>query len=61
MYVSYLPYSFVCPGHLGCFLVLAFVNSAAMEVGVYESFWTMFFSVYMPKSGITLGGRFFNY
>ena len=39
-------------GHLGCFHVLAIVNSAAMNTGVHVSFWTMFFSSYMPRSGI---------
>ena len=39
-------------GHWGCFHVLATVNSAAMNAGVYISFQTMFFSRYMPRSGI---------
>ena len=39
-------------GHLGCFHVLAFVNSAAMNNGVHVSFQIMFFSEYMPRSGI---------
>ena len=39
-------------GHLGCFHVLAVVNSAAMDTGVHVSFWIMFFSGYMPSSGI---------
>ena len=39
-------------GHLGCFHVLTIVNSAAMNIGVYESFQTMFFSRYMPRSEI---------
>ena len=39
-------------GHLGCFYVLAIVNSAAMNTGVHVSFLSMFFSGYMPKSGI---------
>ena len=39
-------------GHLGCFHVLAIVNSAAMNVGVYVSFQSMVFSRYMPRSGI---------
>ena len=38
-------------GHLGCFHVLAIVNSAAMNTGVHVSFRTMFFSRYMPRSG----------
>ena len=39
-------------GHLGYFHVLTFVNSAAMTIGVHESFWIMFFSKYMPRGGI---------
>jgi len=39
-------------GHLGCFHVLATVNSAAMNIGVYVSFQIMVFSGYMPRSGI---------
>ena len=37
-------------GHLGCFHVLAIVNSAAMNIGVHVSFQTMFFSGYMPST-----------
>ena len=37
-------------GHLGCFHVLAIVNSAAMNIGVHVSFRTMFFRGYMPRS-----------
>ena len=39
-------------GHLGCFYVLAIVNSAAMNSGVDAYFQVMFFSGYMPRSGI---------
>ena len=39
-------------GHLGCLRVLAIVNSAATNMAVHVSFQTMFFSGYMPKSGI---------
>ena len=39
-------------GHLGCFHVLAVVNSAAVNTVVHDSFWIMVFSGYMPSSGI---------
>ena len=41
-------------GHLGCFHVLAIVNSAAMNTGVPVSFRikVFVFSGYMPRSGI---------
>ena len=39
-------------GRLDCFLVLATVNSAAMNIGVHVSFQIRVFSGYMPRSGI---------
>ena len=39
-------------GHLGCFHVLAIVNSAAMDDGIHESFSILVSSGYMPGSGI---------
>ena len=39
-------------GHLGCFHVLAIGNSASMNTGEQVSFWTIFFSIYVPRSGI---------
>ena len=39
-------------GHLGCFHVLAIVNSAAMNIGVHVSFQIRVLSGYMPRSGI---------
>ena len=40
-------------GRLGCFRVLAIVNSAAMDTEVHVSFQIMLFSQYMLKSGIS--------
>ena len=39
-------------GHLGCFHVLAVVNSAVMNIGVHVSFSVLVYSGYMPRSGI---------
>ena len=39
-------------GHLGCFHVLAIINSAAMNNGVHVSFSIFVSSGYMPRSGI---------
>ena len=50
MYHSFFIHSSIS-GHLGCFHVLAIVNSAAMNVG-FVSFAVMVFSGYMPSSGI---------
>ena len=51
MYQIFLIHSSVS-GHLGCIHVLAIVNSAAVNIGVYLSFSMKVLSGYMPKSGI---------
>ena len=38
--------------HLGCFCVLAIVNSTAVNVGVRVSFSILVFSGYLPSSGL---------
>ena len=50
-------------GHLGCFHVLAIVNSAAMNIGMHVSFHIMVFSGYMARSGIagSYGNSIFNF
>ena len=39
-------------GHLGCFYVLAIINSAVMNIGVHMSLSILVSSVCMPSSGI---------
>ena len=39
-------------GYLGCFYVLAIVNSAAMNIGVHVSFQIIVFYQHIPRSGI---------
>ena len=51
MYHTFFIHSSV-DGHLGCFHVLAIVNSAAMNYGIHVSFSILVSSGYMPKSGI---------
>ena len=41
-------------GHLGCFHVLAIVNSAAVNTGLDVSFKIVVFSGYVPRSGIAV-------
>ena len=51
MYHSFLIHS-SADGHLGCFHVLAIINSVATNVGVHVSLSTLVPSVCMPSSGI---------
>ena len=51
MYHSFLIHS-SADGHLGCFHVLAVINSAAMNIGVHVSLSDLVSSVCMPRSEI---------
>ena len=51
MYQNFFIHSSV-DGHLGCFHVLAIVNSTAVNSGIHVSISILFSSGYMPRSGI---------
>ena len=51
MYHNFFSHSTV-DGHLGCFSVLAIVNSAAVNTGEHVSFSVLVSPGYMPRSGI---------
>ena len=52
MCVPQLLYLLTVDGHLGCFHVLAIVNSAAMNNGIHVSLSILVSSGYMSMSGI---------
>ena len=51
MYHSFLIHS-SADGHLGCFHVLAIINSVVMNIGVHVSLSDLVSSVCMPRNGI---------
>ena len=51
VYHSFLIHS-SADGHLGCFHVLAMINSAAMNIGVHVSLSDLVSSVCVPRSGV---------
>ena len=53
IYVSHLLYPFICQWTFRLLACLGYCNSAAINIGVYISFWNMLFSGYIPRSGIT--------
>ena len=51
LYYNFFIHSSV-DGHLGCFHILAIVNSAAMKNGLHVSLLTLVSSGYMSRSGL---------
>ena len=60
MYHYFFSHSSV-DGQLGCFHVLAFVNSAAVNNGIHVSLSVFISSGYMPRSGIAGSYAGFNF
>ena len=56
MYHSFLTHS-SADGHLGCFHVLAIINSAAMNITLHVSLSILVSSVCMPSSGLENIGK----
>ena len=50
MYHDFFIHSYI-DGHLGCFHVLAIVNSAAVNNAIHVSFSILVSTGYMPRSG----------
>ena len=54
MYVPQISYHLPVDGYLGCFHVLAIVNSAEINIGVHVSLSILVSLVSLPSSGIAV-------
>ena len=52
VYVYYIFIHSYVDEHLGCFYILAILNSAEINIMVHVSLWIRLFSGYMPIDGI---------
>ena len=61
--IPHLLYPFICQWNLGCFHVLAIVNSTARNIGVHVSFLIIVLFKYMTKNEIvgSYGNSIFNF